>query len=134
MKRGRHYEKYRPSFGTFCPKGIKSVPCLKTRNIHETHKRQAILVWPHSEIFAGPQARKNACWGTSPNPALWDKISQRDWLCHRRCRSGTLLFSSYWKRHLFMTYFHQVLPTFAFFNSIPIPQRCSNSDFNSSVV
>ena len=25
MKRGRHCEKYRPSFGTFCPKGIKSV-------------------------------------------------------------------------------------------------------------
>ena len=28
------------------------------------------------EIFAGPQARKNACWGASPNPALWDKLSQ----------------------------------------------------------
>jgi len=38
------------------------------------HKRQAIRVWPHSEIFAGPWARKNACWGASPNPALWDKM------------------------------------------------------------
>lgn len=26
-------------------------------------KRQAIRVWPHSEIFAGRRARKNACWG-----------------------------------------------------------------------
>ena len=33
-KRGRHCEKYRPSFGTFCPKGIKSAPCLKTRNLY----------------------------------------------------------------------------------------------------
>ena len=24
---------------------------------------QAIRVWPHSEIFAGRRARKNACWG-----------------------------------------------------------------------
>ena len=26
-------------------------------------KWQAIRVWPHSEIFAGRRARKNACWG-----------------------------------------------------------------------
>ena len=54
------------------------------------HKRQAIRVWPHSEIFAGPGARKNACWGASPNPALWDKMSQRGWLRHRRYRAGSL--------------------------------------------
>ena len=29
--------------------------------------RQAIRVWPHSEIFAGRRARKNACWEL-PNP------------------------------------------------------------------
>ena len=34
MKRGRHCEKYRPGFGTFCPKGIKSAPCLKMRNLY----------------------------------------------------------------------------------------------------
>ena len=39
------------------------------------HKRQAIRVWPHSEIFAGP---------------LWDKMSQRGWLRHRRYRAGSL--------------------------------------------
>ena len=30
---------YSLSFGTFCPKGIKSAPCLKTRNLHNMHKR-----------------------------------------------------------------------------------------------
>lgn len=42
------------------------------------------------EIFAGPQARKNACWGASPNPALWDKMTQRGWLRHRRYRVCSL--------------------------------------------
>ena len=45
-------------------------PCMGERT-----KRQAIRVWPHSEIFAGPWARKNACWGASPNPALWDTVN-----------------------------------------------------------
>ena len=33
-----------------------------------------------------------ACWGASPNPALWDEMPQRDWLRHCRCRAGSLLF------------------------------------------
>ena len=41
-------------------------------------------------IFDWPGAVKNACWGASPNPALWDKMSQRGWLRHRRCRAGSL--------------------------------------------
>ena len=28
-------------------------------------------------IFAAREGRKNTCWGASPNPALWDKMSQR---------------------------------------------------------
>ena len=43
-------------------------------------------------IFDWPGAVKNACWGASPNPALWDKMSQRDWLRHCRCRVCSLLF------------------------------------------
>ena len=27
-------------------------------------------------IFASRGGCKNACWGASPNPALWDKMSQ----------------------------------------------------------
>ena len=27
-------------------------------------------------IFAAREGRKNACWGASPNPALWDILSQ----------------------------------------------------------
>lgn len=27
-------------------------------------------------IFVARKGRKNACWGASPNPALWDKLSQ----------------------------------------------------------
>ena len=27
-------------------------------------------------IFASRGGCKNACWGASPNPALWDKLSQ----------------------------------------------------------
>ncbi len=41
--------------------------------------------------FCWVVARKNACWGASPNPALWDKMSQRGWLRHRRYRAGSLL-------------------------------------------
>ena len=41
-------------------------------------------------IFDWPGAVKNACWGASPNPALWDKMSQRDWLRHRRYRVCSL--------------------------------------------
>ena len=41
-------------------------------------------------IFDWPEAVKNACWGGSPNPALWDKMSQRGWLRHRRCRADSL--------------------------------------------
>ena len=41
-------------------------------------------------IFDWPGAVKNACWGASPNPALWDKMSQRGWLRHRRCRGCSL--------------------------------------------
>lgn len=41
-------------------------------------------------IFDWPGAVKNACWGASPNPALWDKMSQRGWLRHRHCRGGSL--------------------------------------------
>ena len=43
-------------------------------------------------IFDWPEAVKNACWGASPNPALWDKMSQRDWLRHRRCCGCSLSF------------------------------------------
>ena len=30
----------------------------------------------HTCYFCSPRGRKNACWGASPNPALWDKMSQ----------------------------------------------------------
>ena len=30
----------------------------------------------HTCYFCGPRGRKNACWGASPNPALWDKMSR----------------------------------------------------------
>ena len=45
------------------------------------------------QIFCWARARKNACWGASPNPALWDKMSQRDWLRNHRCRGGSFLVS-----------------------------------------
>ena len=41
-------------------------------------------------IFDWPGAVKNACWGASPNPALWDKMSQRDWLRHRPYRPSKI--------------------------------------------
>ena len=31
----------------------------------------------HTCHFCRPAAMQNACWGASPNPALWDKMSQR---------------------------------------------------------
>ncbi len=46
-------------------------------------------------IFDWPGAVKDACWGASPNPALWDKMSQRDWLRHRYCRAGSLFYIVY---------------------------------------
>ena len=38
----------------------------------------------HTCYFCIPAGRKNACWGASPNPALWDKMSQSNCLRHRR--------------------------------------------------
>ena len=51
-------------------------------------------------IFDWPGAVKNACWGASPNPALWDKMSQRGWLRHRRCCAGSLNQSSEEKQQI----------------------------------
>ena len=44
-----------------------------------------------THYFCAPRGRKNACWGASPNPALWDKMSQSNCLRHRRL---SLLFLS----------------------------------------
>ena len=45
----------------------------------------------HTCYFCIPAGCKNACWGASPNPALWDKMSQSNCLRHRRL---SLLFLS----------------------------------------
>ena len=37
-------------------------------------------------IFASRGGCKNACWGASPNPALWDKLSRS---CGERANAGT---------------------------------------------
>ncbi len=134
MKRGRHCEKYRPDFGTFCPEGIKFAPHLKTCNLHEMHKWQAMQVWPHLPFLTGRGPSKMLV-GEPPQTRLFGTKCPKEVGCVTAAVAAFLIISSsYWQRHLFIKYFHQALPTFTFFNSIPMPQRCSNSDFNSSVV
>ena len=41
----------------------ESVTSVFLRHVAGCAFWQAIRVWPHSEIFAGRRARKNACWG-----------------------------------------------------------------------
>ena len=63
-------------------------------------------------IFDWPGAVKNACWGASPNPALWDKMSQRGWLCHRRCHAGSL-FTFYHFLLILLITAHNIVPNIA---------------------
>ena len=77
MKRGRHCEKYRPGFGTFCPKGIKSAPCLKMRNLYNfTNGKQCKC--GHTCYFWLAGGRQKCLLGSLPKPgSLGQNVPKR---------------------------------------------------------
>ena len=76
-KGGRHCEKYRPGFGTFCPKGIKSAPCLKMRNLYNfTNGKQCKC--GHTCYFWLAGGRQKCLLGSLPKPgSLGQNVPKR---------------------------------------------------------
>ena len=62
-------------------------------------------------IFASRGGCKNACWGASPNPALWDKLSRSLLSASPLLIAPVLYFCARPTGRVAVSYTHLTLPT-----------------------